>query len=130
MSNDHLLKNFNTFITQLEGGALNEELSELVRKCVGEISDACLDRGGSHTASLTLKLDFSMNHKDKIVEIEAKVDSKYPKAPRGRAGMFFCDRDGNLTRENPRQLDMIDDLKIRRDQNTMARAGVVNGDVD
>lgn len=56
MSNDHLLRQFNTFITQLEGGALNEELTEAMRKCVEEISDACLDRGGSHKASFTLKL--------------------------------------------------------------------------
>lgn len=113
MSNDHLLRQFSTFITQLEGGALNEELTAAMKKCVEEISDACLDRGGSHKASLVLKIDFTMNHKDKIVEVQADINEKYPKAPRGRAGMFFCDKDGNLTRENPRQMS-FDELSQRR----------------
>lgn len=54
-----------------------------------------------------------MNQKDKIVEVQADVSEKYPKAPRGRAGMFFCDKDGNLTRENPRQMS-FDELANRR----------------
>lgn len=61
-SNDQLLRNFNTMITQLEGGALNEELSEKVRECIQEIGDACLDRGGRHKASLTLKLDKAQSY--------------------------------------------------------------------
>ena len=111
---EHLLRQFNTFITQLEGGALNEELTAAMKKCVEEISNACLDRGGVHKASLVLKLDFSMNHKDKIVEVTADINEKYPKAPRGRAGMFFCDKDGNLTRENPRQMSFEDELAKKR----------------
>lgn len=111
---EHLLRQFNTFITQLEGGALNEELTAAMKKCVEEISDACLDRGGVHKASLVLKLDFVMNHKDKIVEVSADINEKYPKAPRGRAGMFFCDKDGNLTRENPRQMSFEDELAKKR----------------
>lgn len=108
------LQHFNQFITKLEGGALNEELSDLVRQCVQEISDACLDRAGKHTASITLKLDFTMNHKDKLVEIGADIASKFPKAPRGRVGLFFCDAEGNLTRENPRQMTFEDELEKRR----------------
>ena len=111
---EHLLRQFNTFITQLEGGALNEELTAAMKKCVEEISNACLDRGGVHKASLVLKLDFVMNHKDKIVEVTADINEKYPKAPRGRAGMFFCDKDGNLTRENPRQMSFEDELAKKR----------------
>lgn len=131
MSNDALLKQFNTFITQLEGGALNEELGEKMRECIKEISDACLDRGGVHKASLTLKIDFTMNQKDKIVEVEADVVSKYPKAPpRGRAGMFFCDAEGNLTRENPRQMSFDDELQRRRDTERLDRSGVVHADTN
>ena len=126
MSNDSLLRQFSTFITQLEGGALNEELTAAMKKCVEEISDACLDRGGTHKASLVLKLDFTMNHKDKIVEVQADINEKYPKAPRGRAGMFFCDKDGNLTRENPRQMS-FDELSQRR---LGERDGVVHADTN
>lgn len=115
MSNQNqLLRNFNTMITQLEGGALNEDLSEKIRECVREISDACLDRGGTHKASVTLKLEFVMNQKDKVVEIYPDIQSKLPKAPRGRGGLYFCDSEGNLTRENPRQMDLMDELERKR----------------
>ena len=117
MTDVHLLRNFNTFITQLEGGALNEELSERVRECVREISDACCDRGGTHKSTLTLKLEFVMNHRDKIVEIYPDVTAKHPKAPRGRAGMYFTDAEGNLTRENPQQMTFDDELKRKRAEN-------------
>jgi hypothetical protein len=51
-SKDQDLKRFNTLITRLEGGALEEELTEKIRKAVSEISDACTDRGGTHKARL------------------------------------------------------------------------------
>lgn len=114
MSKDHDLKRFNTFIARLEDGALNEELSEKINLCVREIADACLDRGGTHKATLTLKLSFQMNQKDKLVEISADINETLPKAPRGRVGMFFCDADGNLLRENPRQLTLEDELERKR----------------
>lgn len=118
MSNhkNNLLKNFISVLGQLEGGRLQEELSEEMRSCIQEISDACLDRGGTHKASLTLKLDFIMNQQDKIVEVKADVVKKIPKAPRGRAGVYWCDSEGNLTRENPRQLHFDDEIERRRQE--------------
>jgi len=111
---DKRITNFHALLTQLSGGALAEELSEEMRKCVQEIQDACMDRAGSHKASLTLKLDFVMNHKDKVCEIYPEVVTKMPKAPKGRAGMYFTDEDGNFTRENPRQLTLDDELERKR----------------
>lgn len=111
---DQNLRYFNTFITQLEGGALNEQLSEAIRECVSEIADACCDRGGTHKSSITLKIDFKMNHKDRFLEVEADFNSKLPKTPRGRGGIFFCDADGNLTRQDPRQLELTDELERKR----------------
>lgn len=125
---DNDLKRFNMLIQNLEGGALNDELSDEVRNCVQEIADACADRGGTHEASITLTLKFSMNHKDKIIDVVAGLSKKLPKAPRGRAGSFWCDGDGNLTRENPRQMTFEDELRKKRDESTLERSGVVNGD--
>lgn len=123
MSNDSDLRSFHTMIARLEGGALNEELTEIVRKCVKEISDACFDRGGTHKSRLTLHLDFVMNQKDKVVEITAAIDEKYPKAPRGRAGMFFCNAEGELTRNSPHQLSLEDELAKKRLQDAQAVVG-------
>lgn len=115
MSNDNLLRQFNTFITQLEGGALNEELTEKIQECIKEISDACCDRGGKHKASVTLKIDFSMDQKDQLVEIECDLKTKIPQTPRGRGGIFFTDSQGNLTRENPKQRSFDDELERQRE---------------
>lgn len=125
---DQDLRHFNTFLLRLEGGALEEELSQKLKAAVREISDACADRGGKHTASITLKLSLMMDQKDKVIEVSAEINEKMPKAPRGRAGLFFCDADGNMTRENPRQMSFDDELQRRRDERTMSRSGVVNGD--
>lgn len=112
---DQDLSSFHSFIMRLDGGGLNDELSELMKKCVREISDACLDRGGVQKASMTLKLEFKMDQKDKVVEIYPTVDEKLPKAPKGRVGMFFARADGSFTRENPRQLTLDDELERQRE---------------
>lgn len=123
---DSDLRSFHTMIARLKDGSLNEELTELVKKCVMEIADACLDRGGKHSSELTLKLKFTMDHKDKIVEIFPEISEKYPKAPMGRAGMFFCNAKGELTRNSPHQLSLEDELHKKRMQDAMNTAGVVN----
>lgn len=120
------INSFHSLITRLEGGALNDELTELVRKCVREISDACNDRGGTHKASLKLNLEFKMDQKDKVCEIQASVDEKMPKTPRGRAGMFYVTADGRLSRENPRQMSFDDELERRRQQQRDEGASVHN----
>ena len=117
---DQALQHFHTLLPQLEGGRLNEELTEALRKAVSEIADACADRGGVHKASVTLKLDFQMNQKDGFVEIEASITEKMPKATRGRAGIFFCDAHGNLTRENPKQMTFDEVAERRRERADIA----------
>jgi len=120
------LRQFNTMIVRLEGGALNEEMTEAVKRAIKEISDACLDRGGTHKASVTLRLDFVMSQKDKIVEITADVQEKHPKAPRGRAGVFFCNSEGELMRNSPHQMTIEDELQKRRDAERIDAYGVVH----
>ena len=117
---DQSLQRFNTLLPQLEGGRLNDDLTDAVQNCVREIADACADRGGVHKATLTLTLTFKMDQKDKVVEIEGAVNEKLPKAPRGRAGMYYCDANGNLTKENPRQLTLDDELQKRRERADIA----------
>ena len=111
---DSQLKNFNTFLVQLEGGALVEELGEAMRECVREIQDAATDNGGTHSSKLTLDLTFKINHKDRYVEIYPEFKTKLPKLPRGSRAIFFADADGNFTREDPRQLTIEDEMEKQR----------------
>ena len=63
-------------------GRLNDELTESMQRCISEISDACADRGGKHKASITLTLNFTMDSKDKLGEIEAALAEKKVQAAR------------------------------------------------
>jgi len=117
------LKSFHMLLTRLESGGLAEELTEKMKKCVTEISDAAFDRGGKHKASLAVKIEFSLDAKDRIIEVSADISEKYPKAPRGRGGMFFADSDGNLTRENPSQMSFEDELQRKRLKDAEAVVG-------
>lgn len=111
---DYNLKNFATLLQQLEGGALNDELGEKVREAVQEIHDACEANGGKKKARITLTLDIEKDAQDRFIELTAGVQSKHPKIPRGRAGVFFSDRDGNLTRQDPQQMTMDEVMQARQ----------------
>lgn len=114
MTKDTDLKHFHNLLTKLEGGGFSDDCDRKMANCIKEISDACLDRAGTHKAELTIKIKFEMNHKDKVVEIYPDLQEKLPKAPRGRGGLYYCNADGFLTRENPRQLTLEDELEKRR----------------
>lgn len=111
---DQDLKSFHSFLLKLENGVLNEHLTEAMKKAIEEISDACMDRGGKHKATIALKIEFIMDQRDKVLEVNTDLDTKLPKAPRGRAGMFFVGQDGFPSRENPRQLTLEDELERQR----------------
>ena len=111
---DQNLKNFSLFLQQLEGGALNDELSERVREAVQEVNDACMHNGGKKKATLTLKLDIEKDAQDRYVEVKADIQSKHPKIPRGRAGVFFSDSEGNLMRQDPQQRNFDEVLEARQ----------------
>jgi len=115
-SKDGDLKSFHSMILKLDHGALNDLLTEKMKEGIREISDACHDRGGKHEAVLTLKLKFQMDQKDRVVEIYPDVDCKLPKAPLGRAGLYFANEKGEFLRENPRQLTLEDELERQRRQ--------------
>lgn len=113
---DQDLKSFHSFVLKLNGGSVNDQLNEVMKKCVREVSDACHDRGGKHEATMKLTLKFVMDQKDRIVEVYPAIDEKYPKVPLGRAGMFYAGSDGEMLRENPRQATFEDELERQRKQ--------------
>lgn len=114
MSKNPELHSFHSFVLNLDGGGINDMLTEAMHKASREVADACCERGGTHEATITLKLKFRMDQKDKVMEVFPSVDEKLPKAPLGRAGMFFIDKDGKFTKENPRQLTIDDELARKR----------------
>ncbi len=93
-------RSFNLVLSQLQGGAFLDLLSESLRELVQELSDHELNTRKAAKGSLTVKLKVKLD--DGIFEIvpEAKVEK--PKPVMGR-DIFWCDSEHNLTPENPRQ---------------------------
>ena len=114
MPKENFLKHFQSFIGHVDGGALAEELTDKMREVIQQIADHCFEHGGTHKGSLVLKLDFKMDQKDRYVEVNADVKQTLPKTPRGRAAIYFTDSEGNLTREDPRQITIEDELERQR----------------
>lgn len=95
-------KTFAETLEALRYGTLHDELSDELNKVV----NACQETGKVAELSLTLKLK-----PGKAGQIEI-IDSMKSKIPEGEKGstIMFSTPDGNLTREDPRQLS-IDGLR-------------------
>lgn len=119
---DQDLNSFHSLMLRLQGGAINDLMTKAVAKAVQEVADACADRGGKHKATVTLSLEFTMDQKDRTVEIHPKVDEKHPKVPLGRAGIYFVGSGGRLLRESPRQLTIEDEFERKRQERESAQA--------
>ena len=104
MAKDELT--FVEFMTSFRRGDLVSECDQML----GELVDAIHSVGGDGT--LTITLPFKTN---KAGQIECTPDIKMKKPRRAiGTGIFYASDDGKLTRKDPNQPDMIDELEQRR----------------
>lgn len=89
---------FNHVIAALNYGATLEELSERLSQCVA----ASADTGKVSTLKLELKIK---PHRNGQYELAEKISAKIPDPERGITLMFGTP-DGNLTRDDPRQVQL------------------------
>lgn len=89
---------FNHVIAALNYGSTLEELSERLSQCVA----ASRDTGKASTLNLTLKIK---PHRNGQYELAEKITTKIPDPERGITLMFGTP-DGNLTRDDPRQIQL------------------------
>lgn len=99
---------FSQFIALLEGGTLHDELTTTLRDIAAGLSNHVLEHGGAPKGRLTLSLDFKLEKG--VFEIDAKVDTKMPRSPRGRS-IMWATPSNFLTPFNPKQLRLFDGLK-------------------
>lgn len=102
-------------LSQIRGGAAihdaAKELNELVR-AVKETG-----KPGSLTIKMTVEPDKTDNT---VVTIQPDTTLKLPKKPRAK-GIFYVDeKTGDLTREDPRQLDMLKQKEAERAEQGVA----------
>lgn len=98
--------NFLEFMQTFRRGELIAASDDMLRELIAAVQDT----GGSGT--LTIKLPFKMNKAGQI-ECVPVVEAKKPQRPMG-TGIYYATDDGALTRRDPNQMDMIDELENRR----------------
>lgn len=105
MARDHDL-NFLEFFQSFRRGALIQQADERLT----ELVEAIRETGG--TGTLTIKLPFKVN-KGGQIECTPVVEAKAPRPSVG-TGIYFASDDGRLTRRDPNQLDIEDEIERRR----------------
>lgn len=99
---------FLEFLQSFRRGELLHEADRALR----DLLEAMQDTGGK--GSLTIKLPFELN-KAGQVECVPSIEVKKPKRPMG-TGIYFIGDEGRLTRNDPNQPDMLDELEARRER--------------
>lgn len=102
---DHDL-NFLEFLQGYRRGTLLERADRELNDLVDAIAET--GRGGSLTMTLTLKVN-----KAGQIEIAPDVKTKAPRADMG-VGIYFVSDQGRLTRRDPNQMDIEDEIARRK----------------
>lgn len=90
---------FAAFLTEHRGGLLHGELSDALK----EVVLAAVETGKK--GSLQVQITIEPNADGATVTISDKIAVKLPEAERG-AAIFFFDAEGNLSRRDPRQMEL------------------------
>ncbi len=93
------LRPFAAFIHDQRGGALHGELTEALAELVLAVNE--------HRTKGVLQLQVVVvpNNDGATVTVSDKIKLTMPEGDRG-AAIFFVDDDGNLSRQNPRQIEL------------------------
>jgi hypothetical protein len=102
---DKARKPFAAFIQEQRGGGLHGELSD----ALAEATLAATEHNKVAEVRLTVKIKPNGGN---TLLVTDEVKTKVPEGERP-AALFFTDDEGNLSRRDPRQLD-IDDISARR----------------
>lgn len=104
MPNDEL-----SFLTFLQGFRRGELIAE-AEALLTELVEAVRDTGGK--GEVNLKIPLKMNDAGQV-ECVPVLTIKKPRRPIG-TGIYFATEDGKLSRRDPAQMDMLDELEARR----------------
>ncbi len=105
MRADHSI-NFLEFIQTFRRGELLREGDQQMTRVI----EAMAETGGD--GEITIKLPFKLNKAGQI-ECTPKITAKLPQRPMG-TGIFFANDEGRLSRRDPNQFDIEDEIERRR----------------
>ncbi|UWQ59941.1 hypothetical protein K3722_07370 [Leisingera caerulea] len=98
--------NFLEFLQSFRRGQLLHEADEHLEKVISAMAET----GGD--GEITIKLPFKRNKAGQI-ECTPKISSKTPHRQMG-TGIYFADDEGRLSRRDPNQMDIEDEIERRR----------------
>lgn len=104
--------NFLEFLQTFRRGELLREGDQLLSSVI----EAMHTNGGD--GEITIKFPFKLNKAGQI-ECTPKLTSKVPQKPMG-TGIYFSDDEGRLTRRDPNQYDIEDEIERRRSEENRA----------
>lgn len=125
-ADDRRVRPFADFLLEHRSGAAHTRAGELLQEVVG----AVLDTGKKGSVTLTVSIEQMKNAPDTLlttINVTSKVPVEAPKA-----AVFYADRDRNLQRTDPNQLQFeglkeVEGPRIRDERVVPGR--VVGGDV-
>lgn len=94
------MQSFLDVLQQIRGGAALTDAAKDLQELVQAVRDT--GKKGKLTFCITVEPDKA---DETVVTLEPEIVLKLPKKPRAK-GIFFMDRHGTLTREDPRQLEL------------------------
>ena len=108
-------KPFNHTITQLRYGTLNDDLT----KALHELTQKCGDTGKTGELKLVIKLKPGSGGQ---MEVFDDIVLKLPKEVKG-SSVMFATVEGNLQREDPRQLSLDGLRSVERETGELRKVG-------
>lgn len=91
-------RDFQDVLTDLDDGRVHEQLTELWPQVVRAVRET--NKPGALTLTLALKYD-----RGAMIVVTPKVTTKMP-APSTSPTLFYADDEGNLTRNDPKQIPL------------------------
>jgi hypothetical protein len=98
MTDDQHARPFADFLREHGNGRTHDELSDALHDLISRVKDT----GKKGSVSLTIQVE-PMKKDDRMVVVSDAIKVKLPEHDRP-AGVWFTDRDGNLSRNDPDQL--------------------------
>lgn len=115
---------FGDFLREYQQGELHDEISEELRRVIHAVQ--MVGKPGTVVLKVTVKK--AGRSPDQVV-VSADIDSKLPH-PEREDRIYFIDRDGNLTLNNPRQLELPPLRRVRGGANASAPSIQTTGTED
>lgn len=102
-------------LSQSRGAAVVSDASKLLNELSKTVKET--GKSGTITIKLTVKPDKTDNT---VVMIDPEVTMKAPKRPYPTSVFFVNDKTGDLTREDPRQLELLKEREAERAEQGVA----------